>query len=902
MRKKAYIQGVLASLLLLPASLEGQPAAAPTMASNLRFGRLGVDEGLSHTTVWAVLQDRSGFLWIGTESSLQRYDGYDFVDFRHDPQDPATLSHSGAMVMHEDPGGILYFGTRAAGINRYDPARGNFERFRLEGTLSAAGSDSPSPLVTALGAESGGRVWVGTVDGLRLLDPRTRRLESFRHSDSDPSSLGHDQIGTLFRDGRDRLWVGHGAGLDRYLPERRAFEHLELDGGPALVAAAGEQDGILWAIGMAGGESRLYFLSGGRLVRHASWPLSIDTALRAPDGSFWLGTYGAGLYHYDPRRGSLDEARTKMEDRESISSDHVLGLLLDRAGLLWVASRNGLSIYDPRRAQFEVARLGRGLPANSVGAILVDRRGEAWLGSNEGELIGWRPESGAFRLIAAGLGAVNGLVETRAGKLWVGAGTGLYELDRDSGRLEKAADPATAIQIASLLEDAEGYLWVGHGAGLLRLDAGGKPAPVPGANLGSNPAEGWPRAPTYALMSDSRGLVWAGGADGLFRLDPRSFEHKSWHQRAGDPVSLPYEQVTDILEDPEGRLWVGTYGGGLALFDRAGEKFSRFGSRQGLADDQVCGLVDDRLGGLWVATNRGLSHFDKETFKSRNYDSADGLVSDVFLIQARDRFPDGRVVFGGHQGLTAFYPARLRGDPVAPPVLLTELRVGGEPMRPGLPGSPLDRSISSSERFELDFRQSSFALQFAAPHFANPKKNSYAYRLVGYEEGWTESSAGDRRARYTNLDPGTYTFEVKAGNQDGVWNDSGARLEIAVLPAPWRTPWAYALYAALAAGAFLGYGRWQNRRLERERKVADELARLNAELERLVEARTSEVNQLTGLLPICSGCKKIRDQEGKWQTLETYLNSVGDVKLSHGICRDCAKRFYPELDVDQLAG
>lgn len=896
MRKKVYIQGVLASLLLLPASLMGQSAAATTAASNPRFGRLGVDEGLSHTTAWAVLQDRSGFLWIGTESSLQRYDGYDFVDFRHDPQDPATLSHSGVMAMHEDREGILYFGTRARGLNRYDPARGDFERFRLEGELSEAGSDTPSPMITAIGSEPGGNVWVGTFDGLRRLDPRTRRLEAFRHSEADPSSLGNDQIAMLFRDSQERLWVGHSAGLDRYLPEKRAFEHVPLEGGPAVVSAAGEADGLMWLIANSGAESRLYFQSGGRFVRHVSWPLGIDNALRAPDGTFWLGTYGAGLYHYDPRQGDLAAARYRIEDRESLSSDQVLGLFLDRAGLLWVASRNGLSIYDPRRAQFEVARQGRGLPADSVGAILVDRRGEAWLGSNEGELISWRPATGAFRLLAAGLGAVNGLVETRAGAFWVGAGAGLYRLDREAGRLDKAAETAASVAIASLLEDGEGYLWVGHGGGLLRLDAGGKAAPA------GETGEGWPRAPVYALMNDSQGLVWAGGADGLFRFDPRTFEIESWHHRSGDPDALPYEQVTDIVEDREGRLWIGTYGGGLALFDRQSGKFSRFGSRQGLADDQVCGLVDDQIGGLWVATNRGLSHFDKQSGRSRNYDSADGLVSDVFLIQARDRFPDGRVVFGGHQGLTAFYPERLKGDPVAPPVLLTELRVGGEAMRPGLAGSPLEQSISSSRRFELDFRQRSFALQFAAPHFANPKKNAYAYRLAGYEEGWTDSAAGDRRARYTNLDPGTYTFEVKASNQDGVWNESGAHLEIEVLPAPWRTPWAYALYAASAAGIFFAYGRWQNSRLERERKTKEELARLNAELERLVEDRTSEVNQLTGLLPICSGCKKIRDQDGKWQTLESYLNSVGDVKLSHGICRDCAKRFYPELDIDQLAG
>lgn len=906
MRKFAFLtSGILASLLnLLPWPAAGQSALGPALPlaeapANLRFGHLGVEQGISHTTVWDVLQDRSGFLWIGTESSLQRYDGYELVDFRHDPQDPRSLSDSEVMRIYEDRAGILYFATRSRGINRYDPAAGRFERFLLDGEQAETTSDVLSPLVYSMADEPSGRLWIGTGEqGIRLLDPKTRRLESFRHLEADPASLGDDQVDALFRDRADRLWIGHGRGLDRWLPESRSFVHVPLGAVPAAVNAVGQTAaGGLWALAATDNQSTLYFEQDGAFAPRASWPFYIGRARQAPDGTFFFGTFGAGLYHYDPSSGNLSNARCRLEDRESLSSDIVMSLRFDRAGLLWIGTRNGLSIYDPRRVQFDVARLGRGLPISSVGLIQVDRRGDAWLGSLEGELVRWNPRANTFQLVASGLGAINAFIETRAGVLWAGASGGIFRVDPESGRLTKApAELPSAV--SAIFEDRDGYLWLGLGDGLARADAEGRLAPLPG-----NPEKGqeWPRSFIYSLVGDREGKLWVA-AEGLYRIDPRTLEVKSWHYRSGDPGALPYAQASDVLEDREGRLWVATYGGGLALLDRASGTFTRYGSSEGLADDRVCSLLEDDGGGIWASTNRGLSLFDPRTRKSRNYDSADGLASDVFMIVSRAKFPDGRIAFGGHQGLTAFYPDRLQSDRVAPPVLLTELRVGGEVMRPGDRSSPLAHAISSSRQFSLDFRQRSFALQFAAPHFANPKKNRYLYRLVGYEEGWTESGASDRRARYTNLDPGSYTFEVKASNEDGVWNEDGTRIGIAVLPAPWRTPWAYALYAATILGAIYAYSRWQSRRVERERRVADELARLNAELERLVEDRTSEVNQLTGLLPICSGCKKIRDQEGHWQTLEKYLASVGDVKLSHGICRDCAKRYYPELDIDQLAG
>lgn len=891
--------GILASLALLAslpvcAQLVSNPPS-PSPAS-LRFGRLGVDNGVSHPTVWDVLQDRQGFLWLGTESSLQRYDGYELRDFQHDPRDPHSLSASEVMILHEDRAGGLWLGTRASGVNRYDAKRGTFERFHLRGELATFEASGPSPSLSDLATDSEGKLWVATnLEGIIRLDPSSRRLERFRAdpAGAEAGSLSSDQVTALLLDSRQRMWVAHLLGVDRYDAATGRFEPFRPGPPGSSVLVVGEEGDQLWVVTGDGG---FYELVGEGFEHRFSFPSPCQVARSGPDGAIWCGTADQGLYRYDRRQGTLVAARHQAEDRESLSSDYLLALRFDRSGLLWIASRDGLSFYNPRRAQFEVARRGRLLPATSIASILVDSRDQAYMGSLDGELVRWDPRRGELRLLAKGLPTIDGLLETRAGEVMVGTNAGLYRLDAAREALIPVVVEGLTGTIKAMVEDGLGHLWLAGSTGLHRLDADRRLVPWP------RPLdEDWPQPFMYSMLVDRQGFIWVGGP-GLYRIDPRTLEAKAWHHHPSDETSLPYDQVGDLLEDSQGRLWVGTYGGGLALFDREKETFRHFGARNGLADDRVCGLIEGPDGELWVGTNRGLSRFDPETRQVRNYDSADGLASDVFLLVSRGKFSDGRLAFGGHQGLTSFYPKSLENDRLAPPVVLTELRVGGEVMEPGLAGSPLQQTIVFARRLQLDYRQRSFAIQFAAPHFANPKKNHFAYRLRGYEEGWTETGAGDRRARYTNLDPGTYTFEVRAANADGVWNEEGTHIEIYLPPAPWQTPSAYALYVAVLAAALFGYNRWQRRRLEHERAVAAELARLNGELERLVEKRTSEVHQLTGLLPVCSCCKKIRNSEGNWQSLEAYLNAVADVKLSHGLCRDCARTLYPDIDIDQLAG
>lgn len=812
-------------LLLVQTLLATLPSSAEVPPS-LRFRRLGVDEGLSHTTVWDLQQDRRGFVWIATESSIQRYDGYELVSYQHDPDDLTSISDGEFNRIFEDRQGNLWFAGFDGVLERYDPAIDGFLHYPLRDT----GQASPlSANILDLTDDREGRLWLATSAGLDRLDPATGTIDRFTHDEADPASLSSATAQVVLEDRQGNLWVGTTEGLDRLDPATGKLVHHRL--APAsdapfansVTALYEGHDGTLWTALYEGGLYRYDRASDG-FARVASLPRPVTTILGSLDGRLWISSYGGGLFRFDPATAELAGWRHDPDDRESLGSDDLVNLAFDRTGLLWVSTRDGISLLNPRRSLFTVLRHGgeRGLGGRNVSALLEDRQGTIWIGTREGKLDAWSPARGTIEPLRSQqpTGSIRALVESRSGELWAGCELGLFRVDRAGHKLDRVEGSDRFGAILALAEDAQETLWLG-GESLVPFtvtEGFGEPLETDPGRPGALAPD-----PIYALWLDRSGLLWAGGEGGLSQIDPATRQITSWRPDPAAPTSLPRPLVSDLYEDRTGRLWLGTYGGGLVLFDRSAGRSRVYRERDGLANDHVAGLLEDASGGLWVSTNLGLSRFDPEHDRFRNYGAADGLASSVFLIRSRLKSADGRLIFGGHNGLTAFSPAQLHDDPTVPPVVITELRVGGEVARPGAAGSPLTRAVSETRELVLGPGQRSFALTFAAPHFANPSKNRYAYRLEGYDTDWIHAAATDRRARYTNLDPGEYVFRVKASNADGVWGEEETTLELRVLPPLWKTWWAFALYAVALVSAIVGYDRWQERRLERERQVSQQL-------------------------------------------------------------------------------
>ena len=429
------------------------------------------------------------------------------------------------------------------------------------------------------------------------------------------------------------------------------------------------------------------------------------------------------------------------------------------------------------------------------------------------------------------------LLRDQSGVLWVGTvDGGLNRLDPATGSFERYThDPEdqtslSAIGVPAILEDSEAVLWVGtYGGGLNRFDRETGTFvrythdPERPTSLGSN------RVMTIA--EDSSGVLWIGTAGGgLNRLDRANRTFSRYQHDPADPESLASNEVVSILEDEAGTLWVGTQGG-LNRWEKDHRDahrgvFTRYTERDGLPNNFVYGILEDDDANLWISTNRGLSRFNPATETFKNFDVTHGLQSNEFNIGAYYASATGEMFFGGVNGFNAFHPKDVRGNLHGPPIVLTGFLKFNQPVE-------LESAVSDLDRIELGYRDYVVSFEFAALDFTAPEKNTYAYKLDGFDTEWMQLG-NNRRVTYTNLAAGDYTFRVKGANNEGVEGEAGLAIPMHVVPPPWRTWWAYGIYAMLFYGVLFAYARSQQRKLERE-------AEYSRKLERDVEARTREL-------------------------------------------------------------
>ena len=827
-------------------------AQTPTV----RFEHLALEDGLSHSAVHAIAQDHHGFLWFGTREGLNRYDGERFrvflldetlgasaenfvtdllVDrqgvlwvsssgglgrfdhsterftlYRHIPQDSASLATNELTELLEDHIGSLWVASKE-GLHRLQPD-GTFVRYQPdpddEHSLSAR-------RVEALAEDRQGRLWVGTYGGgLDLFDRQTETFRHFRHDPADPRSLGDNIVNAIQEDADGDLWVGTARGLNYFDRKTEAFTRFH----------RGEVD-----------------LSEVRIFQ-----LLLDR-----EEELWVGTQNAGLIRIPPG-GPPTQYRHDGADPWSLSGDRIFSLFEDRSGILWSGSYVGLNKYNRRHEQFTIYRREPGheqtLSDSNVSAILEDRSGMLWIGTwdkglnrldrQRGEVIQFRPEAGNPRSLPDE--TIQALCEDRTGALWVATWGGLARLDpaREAFTVYRP-DPQNPASLESdavkaVYEDHRGQIWVGTIFGSSRFEPRSEGfIPYP---LGDGS-----EANVEVFLEDRSGTLWVGTQNtGLFYLDPTAGPGEAGHFQH-DPANsntLGSQAINTLHEDREGRLWIGTNGDGLDRLDPAREHFIHYREEDGLAHNVVLGILEEEGGRLWLSTSRGLSRFDPRTESFQDFSVEDGLQDNRFSHHSAFRSPRGEMFFGGPRGLNVFFPQQIHTDTYVPPVVLTDFQLFNEsvPMAWRDPESPLERSILETEEIHLSHRDSVFSLEFAALHYANPRKNRYTYRLEGFDESWTTTDGSRRRVTYTNLDAGTYRFRVRGSSANGVWNERQATVRIVVAPPPWKSWWAYTLYALAGAAAVLTFVLSHSRELRRER--------LATERERLVNQRLREVDRL----------------------------------------------------------
>ncbi len=847
------------STTLISSPVSNEDAFTINPQQRLKFEHISVEQGLSQSTVNCILQDSLGFLWFGTPDGLNRYDGYNFKVYRHDSQNPNSLSDNHIMALAEDQEGVLWIATRGGGLNRYDRLTDTFTH-DLHNPYDR--SSLTNDWVASLYIDRNGILWVGTGDGLDRFESEQQRFVHVRREPQTSNTLMYKMIETIYQDSDGMIWIGTNSDglycLDPTTERLTRFQHNpddpnSLSSDMLVNAILEDANGNLW-IGTFDGLNKLDRETSqvvryqhdpdnpNSLSNNVVWSLIVDSS-----GALWVGTYSGGLDRMNPVTGQFTHYRHATDDPDGLNSNTILSLYQDRVGILWVGTGGGgVNKLSPLTERFTRHQNDPGnansLSNNSVLALLGDEDGVLWIGTIGGGLNRFDRETQTWRTYrnipdnSASLSHDNvaAICEDRQGALWIGTlGGGLNRFDRETDSFthypNSPDDPfdLDSPMIYAIVEGRDNTLWIATGGSpngsLHRFDP--QTQEIVHYRYNPNDFQSINNSVVQAIYEDRTGALWASTLEkGLNVLNPSTGRFTRYMHDPDNPTSLSSDAVTGIYEDQTGTVWIGT-DTGLDKFDRERQTFAHYTVEDGLPGNVIYGILDDSEGRLWLSTNNGLSKFDPAAETFRNYDVRDGLQGNVFNIRAHFKSLSGEIFFGGVNGFNTFHPEQIADNPIVPPVVLTALIQNGEDI-------PLGTATEIAGSVTFRWPDTTFEFEFASLNFIQPEKNQHAYMLEGFDKDW--SYIGNRRyGKYTNLPPGTYTLRLKGSNNDGIWNETGASVTIYVIPPFWRTVWFQGILLLIAGGAIWGGYRWRVRSVELRSR----------ELERQVAERTSELIQ-----------------------------------------------------------
>ncbi len=798
-------------------------------AQQYYFKHYLVENGLSNNSVVCSLQDKNGFLWFGTINGLNRFDGYSFKIFRHNPEDSNSIGSNFIRCLYEDKRGRLWVGTNK-GIYLYHAESEKFSLFP---------QGHPGD-VTDIKEDHTGRRWIISNLSLFSYDELSGRYKSYPVD----SVSGTATSIAIAADGS--IWVSTTSGtLKKFIPQSDHFitagslpkeNHLP----PARIQKIYPLQNGNMLIGTLTQGVKLFDVSSGvfsDIIRANPDKTGIFARefIQLTENEYWIGTE-TGIYIYNAVDRNILRLNKEYDNQYSISDNVVFTFCRDREGGLWVGTYfGGLNYYPKQFVPFHKyfpEYIKPSMSGNAIHEICKDQYGSLWVGTEDGGLNKMDLAKGTFTTFKPTGGKtsiayhnIHGLLAS-GDSLWIGTFMhGLDIMDVRTGKVIRHYHSGPGAHdlkndfIVTIFKTRAGDILIGTWTGLFRYNR---------STDDFSPVEGFD-CQIQALWEDEEGTLWAGTqGKGVLYYNSITRQAGSLLHETGDSNSLCNNHVNGVFEDSHRNLWFATEGG-LCKYQKDKKIFTRYTTANGWPDNLIFRIQEDEKHNLFVSTSRGLVYFNPETGHIRTYTRSNGLLSEQFNYNSSFRDNDGRMFFGSVKGLISFKPAEFILNTGIPPVYITGLEINNHEVVPGSPGSPLKESLIYTRSISLPYDQSTLSLDFTALSFTVPDMNEYAYKMEGLDKDWTFLKK-NRKVYYTKLPPGEYRFKVKGSNSSGIWNNTETTLDIRISPPFWDSLWAHIVYVFLVLGiSYLLIKNYLNRLMEKNRRSYE---RLDMEKER----------------------------------------------------------------------
>ncbi|MBN1187281.1 MAG: response regulator [Bacteroidales bacterium] len=795
---------------------------------NLRFHHITLEDGLSNSHIYCIQQDEKGFIWIGTQDGLNRYDGYNFIHYYNKPNDSTSINDNTVFSLLVDGDTSIWVGT-FTGLNHFNPKKGTFEQI----TFGMLGRHPAVIAINYIIKDDDGILWLGTSGyGLFKYNPSTKEYKQYSYSALNEIRITGN-VNALWQTKDKKIWLGtNDKGIYIFDPETETFEQLinpsnpsSLKGTEYILKIYEDSHGLIW-IGTR--DDGLYCYEDNNFTHYtynadnksSLGGVEVYSILEDSYGNLWFGVNDGGLNLFNQQTKQFKRF-VHTENKYGLLNNKIRYIFEDNQNNLWILSyQKGFNILHPHYSMFKYYNVAENIlykyESTTVLSIAMDDNKNLWVGTDGGGLKYIDRKKNTIKTYIPGElnqktnyltdKVIMSLYIDDDHKIWMGTYIGglvIYDplTDKWKSYQNNPDDPKSISHnyVTDILKDSKGNMWIAtNGGGLNLFDK--KTGTFTCFNATRNEynmsiVNNW----INCLMEDRRGRIWIGTYLGLSILDPENHLVKSFQRRKANETELSNNSIYCIHEDKEGRIWIGTQNG-LNLFDEANETFTSYYVEDGLPNNVINGIIEDSQDNLWISTNKGISRFNVREMTFKNYTLSDGLQSNEFFRGSYYKGKNGELFFGGINGLNSFFPTDFKQSENYPLAVITDFKIFNEPVHIGqkINGRViLNQSISYTDKIELSYNQNSFSFEFSALNYTLPEKIQYRYIMEGFDPDWKIVNSSYRYVTYTNLDPGEYNFLVKASNIDNQWGDNYMKLKVVINPPWWLTWQAKVLYVLI---------------------------------------------------------------------------------------------------------